>query len=151
MQHDPLVISKAQRFTDKEFADFVINELRRIRESISRVAAAKANLEPVHVSISDGCAYTGESRTRMYCAVAKGKVRAVKEGGRTLLVFEDLKKRVAERQPAVIGVPDEKAEEIRFRKLRELMLAKHKHKRVKLIVGKKRGRPRKSDYARVEA
>ena len=70
-------------------------------------------IEPANVTMRDGCAYTGDSRTVMYDAIAKGDVEAVKEGRRTLLVFASLKKRVASRQPAKIGKGDPK-----FRALR---------------------------------
>ena len=50
-------------------------------------------LEPAHVTFRVGCAYTGDSRSAMYDAIAEGKVEAVKEGNRTLLVFESLKRR----------------------------------------------------------
>ena len=60
-----------------------------------------------------GCAYTGDSRTRMYEAIGNGEVEAVKEGRRTLLVFESLKKRVAARKPAIIGAGDPKFREMR--------------------------------------
>jgi hypothetical protein len=42
-------------------------------------------IEPAHVTIRDGCAFTGDSRSGMYQAIAAGKVEAVKEGNRTLL------------------------------------------------------------------
>ena len=88
-------------------------------QSFPQVAAAEPSksfqLEPAHVTMRDGCAYTGDSRTAMYDAIGKGEVEAVKEGKRTLLVFESLKRRVAARKPAVIGAGDE-----RFRKLRSM-------------------------------
>jgi hypothetical protein len=99
-------------------------------------------LEPVHVTIPVGCANTGDSRTAMYDAIAEGKVRAVKEGFRTLLVFEDLKKRAAERPPAIIGARDKRPEQNRFRKMRELALSKRK---------RRQNRPRKAERAGVEA
>jgi hypothetical protein len=82
------------------------------------------SLEPAHVSMRDGCAYTGDSRSRMYEAIAEGKVEAVKEGNRTLLVFESLKKRVAERPRAAIGVGNEK-----FREMRKLAGPKRRRRR----------------------
>ena len=81
-------------------------------------------IEPAHVTIRDGCAYTGDSRTRMYEAIAEGKVEAVKEGGRTLLVFESLKRRVASRKPAVIGAGNEK-----FSQLQKLARPQRHHRR----------------------
>jgi hypothetical protein len=72
-------------------------------------------VEPAHVTMRDGCAYTGDSRTVMYNAIAKGEVQAVKEGRRTLLVFASLKKRVASRTPAKIGKGDPQFRELRSR------------------------------------
>lgn len=72
-------------------------------------------IEPAHVTVRDGCAYTGDSRSAMYDAISKGEVQAVKEGRRTLLVFASLKARIAARKPAVIGTGDPK-----FRELRKL-------------------------------
>jgi hypothetical protein len=79
--------------------------------------------EPAHVTMRHGCAYTGDSRSAMYEAIAKGEVEAVKEGKRTLLVFESLKRRVAARKPAVIGAGNPK-----FRELRKLA-TKRRHRR----------------------
>ena len=76
------------------------------------------NIEPVHVTLRVGCAYTGDSRSAMYNAISEGKVQAVKEGRRTLLVFESLKQRAASRPLAVIGTSDKSNE--KFRQLREL-------------------------------
>ena len=73
------------------------------------------HIEPAHVTLNVGCAYTGDSRSSMYGAIAKGEVEAVKNGRRTLLVFESLKKRVAARKPALIGIGDPK-----FRALRSM-------------------------------
>ena len=69
-------------------------------------------IEPCHVTLAVGCAYTGDSRSAMYDAVAKGEVEAVKSGRRTLLVFESLKRRVAARKPAQIGAGDPKFREL---------------------------------------
>ena len=81
-----------------------------------QIAGSKSfPLEPAHVTLPDGCAYTGDFRTTMYEAIANGEVEAVKEGNRTLLVFESLKRRVAARKPAVIGAGNEK-----FRALRKM-------------------------------
>jgi hypothetical protein len=76
----------------------------------------QSQIEPVNVTLAVGCAYTGDSRTVMYDAIAKGDVEAVKQGRRTLLVFASLKKRVASRQPAKIGKGDPQ-----FRELRSLV------------------------------
>jgi hypothetical protein len=72
-------------------------------------------IEPANVTMRDGCAYTGDSRTAMYDAIGRGEVEAVKEGKRTLLVFASLKRRVASRKPAKIGKGDPQ-----FRALRSL-------------------------------
>jgi hypothetical protein len=71
----------------------------------AQLTVAKAlGIEPAHVTMKTGCAYTGDTRSRMYEAIGKGEVEAVKEGRRTLLVFESLKRRVAARKPAKIAV-----------------------------------------------
>jgi hypothetical protein len=72
-------------------------------------------VEPANVTMRDGCAYTGDSRTVMYDAIGKGEVEAVKQGRRTLLVFASLKKRVASRKPATIGAGDPQFRELRSR------------------------------------
>ena len=82
-------------------------------------------LEPAHVTLRDACAYTGDSRTRMYEAIAAGQVEAVKEGRRTLLVFASLKKRIASRKPATIGAGDPQ-----FRAMRDMAgNTRRRHKR----------------------
>ena len=81
-------------------------------------------IEPAHVTIPVGCAYTGDSRSAMYEAIGKGEVEAVKSGSRTLLVFESLKRRVAARKRAAIGVGNEK-----FRELRKLAKPKRRRRR----------------------
>ena len=55
-------------------------------------------LEPIHVTIRVACAITGDSRTRIYEAIKNGEVDAVKDGKRTLLVYESLKRRAAKRE-----------------------------------------------------
>jgi hypothetical protein len=72
-------------------------------------------VEPAHVTMGVGCAYTGDSRSTMYDAISEGKVQAVKEGRRLLLVFASLKKRVESRKPAVIGRGDQHFKELRSR------------------------------------
>jgi hypothetical protein len=73
---------------------------------------AEQVIEPAHVTLPVGCAFTGDSRSTMYGAISRGEVEAVKEGKRTLLVFESLKKRVAARKPAIIGAGDPKFREL---------------------------------------
>ncbi len=62
--------------------------------------ADKPLVEPIHVTIPVGCQITGDSRTSMYDAIKSGDVEAVKSGRRTLLVFESLKRRCAQRPRA---------------------------------------------------
>jgi hypothetical protein len=87
-------------------------------------------IEPANVTIRAGCAFTGDSRSKMYEAIRKGEVEAVKEGRRTLLVFSSLKKRVAARKPAVIGAGDPK-----FRELRRLAIPNRRRRRTKTKKG----------------
>jgi hypothetical protein len=72
-------------------------------------------IEPVHLTVRDACTFSAYSRSKLYEAIAMGKIAAVKEGSRTLIVFDSLKKQIAARKPAVIGAGDPK-----FRALRKM-------------------------------
>ena len=87
----------------------------------------------------------------MYNAISEGKVQAVKEGKRTLLVFESLKQRAASRRPAVIGAGDKSTE--KFRQLRELRKPAKPWdwQGTKTAVRGRRGRPPKRKRAGAEA
>jgi hypothetical protein len=70
-------------------------------------------IEPAHLTVRDACAFSAYSRSRLYEAIGRGEIAAVKEGSRTLIVFESLKKQIASRKPAVIGVGNEKYSQMR--------------------------------------
>jgi hypothetical protein len=90
----------------------------------SKQIAEQQVIEPAHVTLPVACAYTGDSRSVLYKAIGRGEVEAFKEGNRTLLVFESLKKRVAARKPATIGAGDPK-----FRELHRLSQASPKRRK----------------------
>jgi hypothetical protein len=73
------------------------------------------SLEPIHIPVAAGCAYIGKSRSAVYEAIGKGQIQAVKDGFRTLLVFESLKRFAAARAPAAIGKGNEHFKEMRKR------------------------------------
>jgi hypothetical protein len=81
-------------------------------------------LEPIHVTLRNGCRYLGKSKSWMYGKIAQGKVEAVKEGSSTMLVFESLKRLAAARPPAVIGKGNPK-----FRELRKLVTRRHRKRK----------------------
>lgn len=56
-------------------------------------------ITPIHVPVATAVQITGESRTALYLAIAKGELSAFKEGPRTLLSYQELVKRCALRQP----------------------------------------------------
>jgi len=71
-------------------------------------------IEPVHLTIRAACAYSAYSRSKLYEAIGLGQIEAVKEGSRTLIVFDSLKKQIAARKPAVIGAGNPKYREMRM-------------------------------------
>jgi hypothetical protein len=86
-------------------------------------------IEPCHLSVRDACAFSAYSRSRLYEAIAAGKIAAVKEGSRTLIVFNSLKKQIAARPPAVIGAGNEKFSQMA--KLPRKKRSRHKRSRSK--------------------
>jgi hypothetical protein len=70
-------------------------------------------IEPAHLTVRDACAFSAYSGSRLYEAIARGEIAAVKEGSRTLIVFDSLKKQIAARKPASIGVGNKKFREMR--------------------------------------
>ena len=60
---------------------------------------SQAIVEPIHVRVSVGTQITGESRTALYAAIARGELSAFKQGPFTLLDYQQLKDRCAARQP----------------------------------------------------
>jgi hypothetical protein len=83
-------------------------------------------IEPAHLTVRDACAFSAYSRSRLYEAIGRGEIAAVKEGSRTLIVFDSLKKQIAARKPAAIGVDNEK-----FREMRKLARQKRRRRKAK--------------------
>lgn len=66
---------------------------------------AKMEVEPILVSIPQGCQMIGRGVATMYSLIGSGKVRAVKSDGRTLLVVESLREYANSLPPATIAPP----------------------------------------------
>ena len=62
-------------------------------------------LEPVHVSIPDGCVYLSVSQAELYRLLGRGKIEGVKSGRRTLLKVSSLKAHAASLPAAKIKPP----------------------------------------------
>jgi excisionase family DNA binding protein len=60
---------------------------------------------PVHVSVNDACARHNCSRAFLYRLIGSGKVAAVKNGRRTLIVARTLDDHFAALPPAKIKAP----------------------------------------------
>lgn len=54
-----------------------------------------ATMEPLRVDIVEAARILGVSRSRVYLRIKEGSLRAVKEGGRTLLAISELHAYVA--------------------------------------------------------
>jgi excisionase family DNA binding protein len=63
------------------------------------------NNPPVHVSVNDACARHNCSRAFLYRLIGSGKVAAVKNGRRTLIVARTLDDHFAALPPAKIKAP----------------------------------------------
>jgi excisionase family DNA binding protein len=63
------------------------------------------NNTPVHVSVNDACARHNCSRAFLYRLIGSGKVAAVKNGRRTLIVARTLDDHFAALPPAKIKAP----------------------------------------------
>jgi len=59
-----------------------------------------ATIEPLLCSVAAATAIIGRGQSFIYDAIARGKLRAVKSDGRTLLVVQSLKNYVASLPPA---------------------------------------------------
>ena len=59
-------------------------------------------LEPLTVTISQTEQLTGESRSQIYTRIARGEYAGVKSGSRTLILFDSIKRRIANLPPAKI-------------------------------------------------
>lgn len=52
-------------------------------------------IEPISVTIAQAMAMTGLGRSTIYLAIGRGELEAVKVNGRTLIIFQSLKQRIA--------------------------------------------------------
>jgi hypothetical protein len=52
-------------------------------------------LEPLTITVSEAVRISGRSRSEIYRNLASGKLRAKKDGKRTLILFESLKQSIA--------------------------------------------------------
>jgi hypothetical protein len=62
-------------------------------------------IEPLTLTIKGTVRATGESRSKVYERIALGQYEAVKSDGRTLVLFESIKRRLAGLPRAVIAPP----------------------------------------------
>jgi excisionase family DNA binding protein len=60
---------------------------------------------PVHLSVKDACARHNCSRSNLYVLIGQNKIRAVKNGRRTLIVTSTLDDHFAALPPARIKAP----------------------------------------------
>jgi predicted DNA-binding transcriptional regulator AlpA len=67
--------------------------------------ASTPKFDPITVTITETTRLTGKSRASVYEAIARGQLRAVKDGARTLVTFESIKARQASLPAAKIGAP----------------------------------------------
>jgi hypothetical protein len=65
----------------------------------------KMEVTPLLVSVPQGCQIIGRGTAAMYELIGAGKVKAVKSGGRTLLIYESLVAYVAGLPPAKVAPP----------------------------------------------
>jgi excisionase family DNA binding protein len=69
-------------------------------------------ITPVHISVNDACARHDCSRPHLYILIGQGKVKAVKNGRRTLIVTRTLDDHFAALPPAKIKAPAAPAEPV---------------------------------------
>jgi len=70
---------------------------------------AKMQVEPILVSIPQGCQMIGRGIQAMYDLIGAGLVKAVKSNGRTLLVVESLHEYARSLPPATVAPPRKRA------------------------------------------
>jgi hypothetical protein len=75
---------------------------------------AKMEVEPILVSIPQGCQMIGRGVQAMYDLIGAGKVKAVKSDGRTLLTVKSLHE-YADSLPDAVVAPPRKREPKRLR------------------------------------
>jgi hypothetical protein len=62
-------------------------------------------IEPLTVTIKTVAAITGKSRSKIYERIGRGEYEAVKSDGRTLVIYESIKRRLASLPRAEIKAP----------------------------------------------
>ena len=62
-------------------------------------------LEPLAVTVKEAARISGKGRTKIYEALREGKLHAVKDGERTLIIFPSLRAYVASLPPATFRKP----------------------------------------------
>lgn len=62
-------------------------------------------LEPLTVTMQQAERLTGESRSQIYIRIGRGEYEAVKSGQRLFIVYESIKRRIAELPRAKIKPP----------------------------------------------
>lgn len=70
---------------------------------------AKMEVEPILVSIPQGCQMIGRGVATMYELIGAGKVKAVKSDNRTLLVVESLREYARSLALATVAPPRKRA------------------------------------------
>ena len=68
-------------------------------------SASTPKFDPITVTITETVRLTGKSRASIYEAIARGQLRAVKDGARTLVTFKSIKARQASLPTAKIKAP----------------------------------------------
>jgi hypothetical protein len=79
--------------------------LRRRPPSLSELLATAAALSPIGATIPAAQQLTGNSRSGIYRLLAMGKLRAVKRGTRTLILWDSLGAYLTSLPAAVFGNP----------------------------------------------
>lgn len=59
---------------------------------------------PLAHRVPEACNRIGVGRSRLYCMIRRGDIKAIKIGGRTLIPESELQRIVAEAPPAVRGI-----------------------------------------------
>ena len=66
----------------------------------SKTKSSQTDLEPLAVSIREGCRMIGIKRSSIYREIAAGRIKAVKAGKRTLLPVASLRAWLASLRPS---------------------------------------------------
>jgi hypothetical protein len=68
-------------------------------------------LEPLVVTINDGSRISGRSRSELYRLLVSGKLKAKKNGRRTLIIYESLKQLIDDSPDATFPLTERKREQ----------------------------------------